>query len=254
MHPHNPDLPANAAVRPCGIWTVHEWPETFSTNDLGRLLPPWSIARALVQTGGRGRMNRKWYSGEGGLWLSFVVPLTGRNTRWEPLPLVTGVAILDLMDHYGISGARLRWPNDLLVNNAKLAGILVERPATDKAVIGIGLNVLNDVASVAGQLNDPVTRIADLLTPAPDGNEVMEQLARCLEKRFRIFAEEGFAPLLPDLAKTWKEPRPVLIETCDGTREGLFLGVNEGGHPLLRFPDGSESMVDGAYITRLKEI
>lgn len=253
MNPDTPDLPANASVHPCGIWTVYEWPEAFSTNDLGRLLPPWSIAKALVQNGGRGRMNRKWHSGPGGLWVSFVVPLSDNVTNWGPLPLVAGLALLDLMTRLGINGARLRWPNDLLIGKSKLAGILVERPAADKAVIGIGVNVSNDINSVADQLNDPATRLNDLL-PAPiTTKEVLEALASLLEKRFLLFSAEGFAPLLPDLRKTWKKPVPVVIETCDGEREGLFTGVNEGGHPVLRLGDGTETFVNGAYITRLRE-
>lgn len=253
MNPQSPELPANAVVRPCGAWTVYEWPETFSTNDLGRLLPPWSIAQALVQTGGRGRMNRKWHSTEGGLWVSFVVPLTGNNKDWAALPLVAGLAILDLMASYGISSARLRWPNDLLIGDAKLAGILVERPSADKAVIGIGINVSNNVASVADQLNDPVVRLDDLL-PAPlPAEDVLTGLAGCLERRFQTFRDKGFPALLPDLMETWVTPRPVIIETCDNTLEGLFMGVNAGGHPILKLQDGVDTVVDGAYITRLKE-
>lgn len=248
------ELPLGAIIRPCGTWTLYEWSEAFSTNDLGRLLPPWSIARALEQTGGRGRMNRKWHSGKGGLWMSFVVPLTGDNSDWGPLPLIAGLSILDLMEQYSIKDARLRWPNDLLVNNQKLAGILVERPSPDKAVIGIGLNVTNDISSAGDEHNTP-TRLADIhpsFLPAHD--EILLDLATCLRTRFQTFSDNGLAPLLPDFAKIWEHPRPVRVETCDGSMEGLFTGINSGGHPLLKYPDGTESFVDGAYITRLKEI
>ena len=55
----------------------------------------------------------------------------------------------------GLDSVRLRWPNDLLAGKSKLAGILVERPAENMAVIGIGINVFNDVASIAGEIKDP---------------------------------------------------------------------------------------------------
>lgn len=247
------DLPAGFTASPLGAWTVYEWPETFSTNDLGRLLPPWSIARALTQTGGRGRMNRKWHAGPGGLWVSFIVPLPAAIQNWGPLPLIAGLALLDLAAAYGLSGIRLRWPNDLLYGKAKLAGILVERPAQDKAVIGIGLNIANDISSVAALLNDPAARLNDLLPVPTRPKQVLEDLAALLHRRFTRFCEAGFAPLLPDLEKTWGAPRPVTIETCHGEQTGLFLGVNGEGHPLLRFADGTESMIDGAYITRMRE-
>ena len=74
---------------PCGDWTYHEWAEAFSTNDLARSLPPGHIAVCRVQTGGRGRFNRKWIGEEGGLWASFTVPLSaqafqvcGENGQW----------------------------------------------------------------------------------------------------------------------------------------------------------------------------
>lgn len=242
------------ATRVCGNWTVHEWLETFSTNDLGRHLAPWSIAQARVQTGGRGRMNRKWHADSGGLWVSFVVPLAGQNKDWGPLPLIAGLALLDLISEYGYGEARLRWPNDLLIGDAKLAGILVERPAPDKAVIGIGINILNDIASRADQLQDPPARLCDLFSFPLTVDGVLNDLARLLEIRFLTFADQGLLPLMPDLAKTWGHPRPVVIETCHGDREGLFIGIDEGGHPRLRFESGEESSVDGAYITRMREI
>ena len=133
---------------PCGNWTYHEWAEAFSTNDLARALPPWHIAVCRVQTGGRGRFNRKWIGEEGGLWASFNVPLdtpadAADGVDWGHLPLVAGLALLSMLRGMGLDSVRLRWPNDLLAGKSKLAGILVERPAAHMAVIGIGINIFN---------------------------------------------------------------------------------------------------------------
>ena len=105
---------------PCGDWTYHEWAEAFSTNDLARTLPPRHIAVCRVQTGGRGRFNRQWIGEKGGLWASFTVPLdtpheASSEICWGHLPLVAGVALLDMLRDMGIRNTRLRWPNDLLV-------------------------------------------------------------------------------------------------------------------------------------------
>lgn len=131
----------------------------FSTNDLARTLPPRHIAVCRVQTGGRGRFNRQWIGEKGGLWASFTVPLdtpheASSEICWGHLPLVAGVALLDMLRDMGIRNTRLRWPNDLLVGRSKLAGILVERPSDHMAVIGIGVNVFNDVAGIAGMVQD----------------------------------------------------------------------------------------------------
>lgn len=108
--------------------------------------PPGHIAVCRVQTGGRGRFNRKWIGEEGGLWASFTVPLsapedTAADVHWGHLPLVAGLALFNMLRGMGLDSVRLRWPNDLLAGKSKLAGILVERPAENMAVIGIGINV-----------------------------------------------------------------------------------------------------------------
>ena len=82
-----------------------------------------------MQKSGRGRFNRKWVGEEGGLWSSFTVPLdTAAGVHWGHLPLVAGLALLNMLRSMGIANARLRWPNDVLIGKSKLAGILVERP------------------------------------------------------------------------------------------------------------------------------
>ena len=74
-------------------------------------------------------------------------------------PSSQGLALLDMLRDMGIRNARLRWPNDLLVGRSKLAGILVERPSDHMAVIGIGVNVFNDVTGIAGMVQDPPARL-----------------------------------------------------------------------------------------------
>jgi BirA family biotin operon repressor/biotin-[acetyl-CoA-carboxylase] ligase len=103
----------------------------------------WHVA--LEQSAGRGRLGRTWHSPAGqGLYLSLV------HCPGEPLPpaapsIAAGLALLDTIRAMGVEGARLRWPNDLLVQGAKLAGILVETrgwdPTSPSYVIGVGVNV-----------------------------------------------------------------------------------------------------------------
>lgn len=170
---------------PCGDWTYHEWAEASSTNDLARSLPPRHIAVCRVQKSGRGRFNRKWVGEEGGLWSSFTVPLdTAAGVHWGHLPLVAGLALLNMLRSMGIANARLRWPNDVLIGKSKLAGILVERPSAHMAVIGIGINIFNDVASIAGEIKDPPARLADLVQDCPSLHDVMASLGRHLDQVF----------------------------------------------------------------------
>lgn len=242
---------------PCGDWTYHEWAEAFSTNDLARSLPPGHIAVCRVQTGGRGRFNRKWIGGEGGLWASFTVPLDTPEPSpavcWGHLPLVAGLALLNMLHGMGVTSARLRWPNDLLADKSKLAGILVERPAENMAVIGIGVNVFNDVASIAGEIKDPPARLADLVQDCPSLHDVMASLGRHLDQVFSTFAHGGIPALQEGLAQAWAGERPVSILTDDETIQGIFTGIDDQGNPVVSLPAGSLRTVPAHLINRLVE-
>lgn len=243
-------------IRRIGKWTVHEWAEASSTNDLARVLPPWSIARCDAQTSGRGRFNRPWIGARGGLWSSFTVPLTPTGSvspEWGHLPLVTGLAVLDLLDSLGIPGGRLRWPNDLLVNRAKLAGILVERPSAEMAVIGIGINAHNNMEELQGKTKDPAVSIAHLTSIPPPLPDLLERLAHTLALRFEQFAAHGLAALTNDLQRAWNGERMVTIQTDGGDTTGLFTGIDNSGNPVLRDENGSLNTIPAHLVNRLVE-
>lgn len=240
----------------CGNWIYHEWAEAFSTNDLARTLPPRHIAVCRVQHGGRGRFNRKWIGEEGGLWASFNVSLetdAAYPVQWGHLPLVAGLALFNMLHEMGVATARLRWPNDLLVGKAKLAGILVERPSASMAVIGIGINVSNAVASIAGMVQDPPTRLADLLPSCPSRRAVMEALAHHLDLILEPFSRGGLAAISEFFPLAWGEFLPVTIFTEQESIRGLFTGIDDQGNPVLSLPSGDLKTVPAHLIDRLKE-
>ena len=132
-------------------WQVQRVPETGSTNaDLVKLAkagePEGAVLVADHQTAGRGRHGRTWHAPPGaGLAVSFLLRPTAVPGHWWPwLPLLAGVAIVEALQVYPGINTALKWPNDVLVGPAKLAGILVERvdgTSGTAAVVGIGLNV-----------------------------------------------------------------------------------------------------------------
>ena len=128
-----------------------------STQDVARELPIGSIVVADHQTAGRGRHDRTWEAPSGtALLVSFVLP---RNTL---LSLAAGVAAAQACG----PSVRLKWPNDLLVGERKLGGILVEATA-DRAVCGIGIN-LTAAPEGAAMLNQPRDRVLGRLMVAMD--------------------------------------------------------------------------------------
>lgn len=258
MNPEKAMLTPPVEEGKCGIWTYHEWAEADSTNDLARSFPHHHIAVCRVQHSGRGRFNRPWIGAEGGLWASFNLPLESplaapTPPNWGHLPLVAGLALLSMCRAFGLESARLRWPNDLLVGTRKLAGILVERPSANLAIIGIGINIFNDVVSIADQVATPPVRLADLLTDCPCIHDVMAELAKHLEQTFRKFAAGGLPALRTELEAAWQGTRPVCLETDEENIHGMFMGVDDEGNPVLSLSDGQTMTVSALRVNRLIE-
>src|ERR1700727_2136985 len=119
-----------------------------STNDEARQLaaagaPHGTVVHADEQSAGRGRFGRTWYSPPGNLYLSVLLRLDRPPERTPELSFVAAITVADAVDALlpKQSRATLKWPNDVLVNDGKIAGILLEN-ADGAQIVGIGLNVL----------------------------------------------------------------------------------------------------------------
>ena len=115
--------------------------EAASTNELARKYPAGSVIAAKIQTKGRGRFNRAWESGEGGLWFSIVL---SPKRKFCEYTFIAALAVQDALANKEVS---IKWPNDLLAKGKKLCGILTEIFSEgnnpEKVIVGIGLNVNN---------------------------------------------------------------------------------------------------------------
>lgn len=159
-------------------WTVEVLDEAPSTNALvierARTdAPEGLVIVAEHQTAGRGRLDRTWVTpARSALTFSALLRPETEPARWPWLPLLTGVCVQDAVGH----GSRLKWPNDVLLGDHKLAGILVElveTPDGPAAVVGIGLNVSTTVdelpvptatsLAVAGHQVDRTDLLAEIL-------------------------------------------------------------------------------------------
>lgn len=201
--------------------------ETPSTNDRARELaaagaPHGMLVTAGVQTAGRGRQGRSWAGPPGrSLLLSLVL------RRHDPLlPLRAGLAVADLAG----DAARVKWPNDVLLDGRKLAGILVEaRPQDGWAVLGIGVNVAVDVAALPPELRDR----AATLGRAPDDLEAtLAELLGHLEARLAQAPGDALAALR---ARDALRDRPVSWAGGSGTG----AGIDDAGALLVRRDDGT---------------
>ena len=164
---------------------------TSSTQDLARRLPVGNAVVADHQTAGRGRRDRRWEAPPGtALLASFVL---------EPSPVLSLAAGVAAAEACG-SAVRLKWPNDLLLDDRKLGGILVET-TPHKAVCGIGINLTwapEDAAMLDRPRDELLERLVTSLrrwtsTPTPAVLARWRELSATLGRRVRIDGTEGFA-------------------------------------------------------------
>ncbi|HTL58660.1 MAG TPA: biotin--[acetyl-CoA-carboxylase] ligase [Candidatus Limnocylindrales bacterium] len=243
-----------AKVFELGGWTIHELDAVNSTNLVAGTLPVWHALRAETQTAGRGRFERPWISDRGGLWLSAVVPAPSVASAKEGLPLVAGLAVCTALTEFGIKALRLRWPNDVLVHDRKLAGVLVDQFVPDRFVIGIGLNVNNRPEVHDVKLRNHTARLAESLQSIPPLTKIIEVMLAWLHRLIVELNDHGFVSMQPRINMLWGKSRRVELALDSAAVCGVFSGVDEHGRLLLCDDAGAIVAYNAAQVRHLQEI
>ncbi|RYU13121.1 biotin--[acetyl-CoA-carboxylase] ligase [Nocardioides iriomotensis] len=208
------------------------------------------------QTAGRGRLDRTWVT-PAGVALTFsmlVAPGDVPVARWPWLPLLAGVAVAHAVRRAAGVDARLKWPNDVLVDDAKTTGILVERvegPRHASAVIGIGVNVLqtrdelpvDTATSLAVAAGRPVDRVALLAA-------IADELGRGYDDWCAAAGDAGASGLLATYtglcATVGLQVRVELPR--DEVLIGEATGIDEDGRLLVAGPSGAVALGAGDVV------
>ena len=243
--PHRPPLdPGRLST---GGWRVEVLEECPSTNAYvaGRARsgePPGLVLVAEHQQAGRGRLDRVWVTPpRAALTVSLLVaPETVPLARWPWLPLLAGLAVRDMVgDAVGSAGVRaeLKWPNDVLLDGAKVAGILVERvetPSGDAAVVGIGLNVSSTRAELPVESATSLA-LAGATGAGLDRTALLDALLVTFGRRFDGWASSAGHGLLPAYTRACSTlGRRVRVELPGGTTlTGDATGVDDDGRLLV---------------------
>jgi BirA family biotin operon repressor/biotin-[acetyl-CoA-carboxylase] ligase len=211
---------------------------------------------ATAQTAGRGRRGARWESAPGqGLYASLVLRPTPPSPPAPAVTMMAGLAVLDAVHGLGLAAARLKWPNDVLVGEAKLAGILVETrgldPAAPHLVVGIGVNVAQRAFPLALERERPVTSLAlEGLEATPQA--LLEALLEALAERWRQARGEP-AKLAGDyLDGARLAGRRVLVSLPSGQVEGVVRRLDPVRGLVLSGPDGDERLVALEHVRQLR--
>jgi BirA family transcriptional regulator, biotin operon repressor / biotin---[acetyl-CoA-carboxylase] ligase len=185
-------------------------------------------------------MGRTWIGQPGNLQASTLIRLRPGDPPVQTLGLVVGVAVHAALAPLLTEGSlRLKWPNDLLIGSAKLAGLLLERSG-DAVVIGIGVNVTH-APTVEGRA---VTCIADHIVDVPGLESLTQRLADSVDEWINRWRGDGFAPVrLAWLAAGHQPGDALMVPGEHGPQSAVFADLGGDGALLCRLADGRSHIV-----------
>lgn len=226
-----------------GPTPIRQLEETDSTNaEAARLFeqrgadgPLWLLARR--QTAGKGRRGRSWFQGEGNFAGTLLWPVAREGLKIPcAFAFMAALAVAEAAEAHGVPADRLalKWPNDVLLDGRKLAGILCElltRGDAHALAIGIGVNL----EAVPEEASDIASSVAHAISGAPPS---AERFGEALDARFRshwrAFEGEGFAVIRAAwLKRAAGLNAPLTVRQDDSRRDGRFHGIAENGALLL---------------------
>lgn len=236
--------------------------EVESTQDIAKVwamegAPHGAVVVSERQTKGRGRLSRSWSSPSGkGLWLSMILRPERPLSVAHQLPLLSAVAVARTLEHFGFE-PRLKWPNDVILLDRKVAGMLIEgQGEVDRlkfAVLGIGINVLQQADDFPEALKqqaislkmaheEDVSRRGRL----PARGELLMVLLESLETMLRLWEQESFVWIQKEwLQRAWRLHQTIILSSGRERVQGVFMGIDHNGYALLQTDQGVLTLTSG---------
>lgn len=236
---------------------LHYFQRLTTTMDTARDLVKKGAAEGTVviagtQTAGKGRIGRTWLSPQGSLAMSIILKPALKNL--PQLVMIASLAVVKAIKQVTGLEARIKWPNDVLINGKKVCGILIENKVAEGMVnyadIGIGINVnfnppdLPEIADIATSLSFETGREISLV-------ELTAKLLNELERLYQKDEERAF------VYREWQQNLDTLgkhikVDTGKTLERGIAEKVNENGNLVLRRDDGSLVEIVAGDVTIIK--
>jgi len=230
---------------------VYHLDEVNSTNEYAKSLtnraPEGAVILADLQTAGKGRLDRKWYSPEGGIWMSVIL----RPQKPNLIPVIGGIAICEAFNSYDIL-LGLKWPNDVLLNNKKVAGILTEN-VDGTSILGIGINL--NIYEFPTELRSIASSIIIETEKNLDKMEVFYTICKELDTYYFMLTNNR----IPEILLKWRLytimfGKAVRVVFPDRVIVGRFIDISSDGSLVIASsPDGKIERVIGGECLIIKE-
>jgi BirA family biotin operon repressor/biotin-[acetyl-CoA-carboxylase] ligase len=227
---------------------IHK-PVVDSTNNIAKRLAKrgaheGTMVLADEQTKGRGRLGRMWSSPKGaGLWFSTILRPNVKSQLTGALSLLPAVAIAEAVEKLFSVKSELKWPNDVMLNHKKFAGILAESKSIgnkiDFVILGVGVNLAQDRHDFSPQLQETATSIFIETGIKPSRLDMLTEILLRMDAIYRIVCRKGTQKLL----ELWKHyamglGKSVVIMEGDERFSGTLEDVTEDGSAILRLDNG----------------
>ena len=261
-----PDILRQGDIKP-GLKTkvmgkaIHLLSEVASTNTLAMEMaasgtPEGTVVISETQTGGKGRLGRKWISPKGNLYFSVVLR---PNVPMHKAPLITlmgAVAVASAITRTCGLAAGIKWPNDILVSGKKVSGLLTEMSAEQDRirhiVLGIGVDVNMEMGDLPPEVRSLTTTLAAEAGAKINRTMLLQQLLRDLESWYQKFLKND-----ADILEAWKQHNltignRITVSGAGEFLEGLAQGIDNEGRLIVRLDDGTIRTVAAGDVTIVK--
>jgi BirA family biotin operon repressor/biotin-[acetyl-CoA-carboxylase] ligase len=240
---------------------IHHFSLVDSTNRVARDLaeegaPEGTVVLAEQQSQGKGRMDRRWHSPPGGIWMSVILKPRLSPYQVQGITLVAAVAVVEAVKEVTGLCPKIKWPNDIYIEGRKVCGILTEmKGETDRVehvVIGIGLNVNNEFKESDEPVSEgssPVS-LSMLLSEPADRKELVREILFRLEKCYFRYVSEGISSLL----ELWRRNNftlgsRIILKMGDKEFSGVAEDITPEGGLILRDHQGEKKVFYSGEVT-----
>ncbi len=227
-----------------------------STNDVAKRFVQEGVCDRLVvlsncQSSGRGRFDRAWESPRGGLYASLVTKPVLSSSGFPLMGMVLGISAVSAIHSLSVFDAQLKWPNDIVVNEKKVGGILSEMVTEGGQVVavilGIGINVNLELDDYSEDLRESITT---LLLETGEESSIEDLAALLLNEVYRRIREVETRQTFDSILSEYKSVcntlgKRVRVEQVDGTFEGLALNIDAHGALILGTEEGEVKVSTG---------
>lgn len=217
------------------------------------------IVVAEQQVKGKGRMGREWISPYGkGIWFSVILRPEIPPARASEITFVIAVGIMEGIKRYTGRDVKIKWPNDILLENKKIVGILTEISAEieriNYIIAGIGINANQDIEDFPEELRQKASSLKMIINNEVDRNKLLRFIIEDLEKIYYTYKEDGFGKIL----NIWKENNVTLNKrvkaiTFDSEIVGMAERVDEEGYLIIKDDHGKEHRIIAGDVSLRKE-